>query len=297
MPPAFLWTLAPSLALLAMLAATSAQAATPVTIYAAGDIAYCRNGPARLSGAAETANLIEAGLATDPTARVLALGDLTYPRGRPAEFAGCYQATWGRFKARTYPTPGNHEYATAGAAGYFGYFGAQAGPGYYAVSAGSWRLISLNSNLDAAGNSAQLAWLRQELATHPSRCTLAYWHHPMYSSGIKGVDPRMRPAWELLMAAGAELALSGHDHLYERFAPQDGNGRRDDAHGIVQFVVGTGGAYPTPFLLPLANSEARDSNHMGVLKLVLRDDGYDWAFMATGDNPLYRPDRGSAGCH
>lgn len=282
---------------IALLAGTGSRAEPAVTLYAAGDIADCRNRPARFSGAADTANLIAARLAADPGARVLALGDLTYPRGRLAEFTGCYQPTWGRFKARTWPTPGNHEYATAGAAGYFSYFGDQAGPGYYAVDAGSWRLISLNSNLDAAGNAVQLAWLRDELAAHPARCTLAYWHHPMYSSGIKGIDPRMRPAWELLMAAGAELVLSGHDHLYERFAPQDGGGRRDDAGGIVQFVVGTGGAFPTPLLVPLPNSVARDSNHMGVLQLVLRDDGYEWTFLPTADDPLFRPDRGSARCH
>lgn len=274
-----------------------ARAAAPVTIYAAGDIADCGRQAAQFSGAAKTAELIAAGLAGDPHARVLALGDLTYPRGRLPEFTGCYQNTWGRFKARTYPSPGNHEYATPGAAGYFTYWGAQAGTGYYAVTEGSWRLISLNSNLDAAGNTAQLAWLRKELAEHPARCTLAWWHHPMYSSGFKGVDPRMRPAWEMLMAAGAELVLSGHDHLYERFAPQDGQGRSEPAHGLVQFVVGTGGAYLTPLLLPLPNSVARDSNHTGVLKLVLRDDGYDWAFLPTGADPLFQADRGSAACH
>lgn len=268
-----------------------------MTVYAAGDIADCGRQAPRFSGAEQTAALIEAAIAGAPGARVLALGDLTYPRGRLAEFTGCYQATWGRFKARTYPAPGNHEYATAGAAGYFAYWGAQAGPGYYAVSAGAWRLISLNSNLDSAGNAAQLAWLRKELADHPSHCTLAYWHHPMYSSGFKGVDPRMRAAWNLLMEANAELVLSGHDHLYERFAPQDGEGRSDPRHGLVQFVVGTGGAYPTPVLLPLPNSAARDSNHMGVLRLVLRDDGYDWAFLPTSADPLFRPDHGSGSCH
>ncbi|MDB5959980.1 MAG: Alkaline phosphatase [Massilia sp.] len=271
--------------------------AQSVTVLAAGDIANCGTQPPQYSGAFQTAALIDIALAQDPSARLLALGDLTYPRGRLAEFTGCYQATWGRFKARTYPTPGNHEYATPKAAGYFTYFGAQAGAGHYAFTLGAWRLISLDSNLDAAGNAAQLAWLKQELATTPARCTLAYWHHPMYSSGMKGVDPRMRPAWELLMAAGAELVLAGHDHLYERFAPQDGNGRLDTARGIRQFVVGTGGAFPTPLLLPLPNSEARDSNHMGVLRLVLRADGYDWAFLPVGADALFKPDRGSAPCH
>lgn len=287
------------LLLILWMAALLPAAAAPqaVTIYAAGDIANCGTQAPQFSGAFQTGTLIAAALQQDANAQVLALGDLTYPRGKLAEFTGCYQATWGRFKERTYPTPGNHEYATAKAAGYFTYFGARAGGGHYAFTLGNWRLISLDSNLDAAGNAAQLAWLKVELADHPSACTLAYWHHPMYSSGLKGVDPRMRPAWELLMAAGAELVLSGHDHLYERFAPQDGKGQSDVKHGIRQFVVGTGGAFPTPLLLPLPNSEARDSNHMGVLKLVLRPDAYDWEFLPVGADGLFRPDRGSAACH
>lgn len=281
----------------AALALTSSASAAPVTVYAAGDIANCGRQAPPYSGAAATADLIATALTRDANAAVLALGDLTYPRGRLAEFTGCYQATWGRFKARTYPAPGNHEYATPGAAGYFQYFGARAGAGHYRVSLGSWQVYSLDSNLDAAASAAQVRWLRKELASHPAKCILAYWHHPMYSSGFKGVDPRMRPAWEALMEAGAALVLSGHDHIYERFAPQDGAGRRDEAHGIRQFIVGTGGAYPTPLLLPLPNSEARDSNHMGVLKLVLRDGGYDWAFLPVAAEPLFRPDRGSAACH
>lgn len=278
--------------------ARAASAVPPaVTVYAAGDIADCGRQAPRFSLAEQTATLIDTALKADPDAIVLALGDLTYPRGRLAEFTGCYDATWGRFKARTYPTPGNHEYATARAAGYFTYFGARAGAGRYSFMAGNWRLISLDSNLDAAGNAAQLAWLQGELDGNTAPCTLAYWHHPMYSSGLKGVDRRMRPAWQLLMAAGATVVLSGHDHLYERFARQDGAGGRDDAHGLRQFVVGTGGAFATPLLLPLANSEARDSNHRGVLKLVLRANGYDWAFLPVGADPLFVPDHGSAACH
>lgn len=284
--------------LLCLLLTAPARAALPaVTVYAAGDIADCGRQAPRYALAEQTATLIEHALEDDPGAIVLALGDLTYPRGRLAEFTGCYQATWGRFKARTYPTPGNHEYATARAAGYFTYFGAQAGAGHYSFMAGSWRLISLDSNLGEADNAVQLAWLKRQLDNNTAPCTLAYWHHPMYSSGLKGVDPRMRPAWQLLMAAGATVVLSGHDHLYERFARQDGNGKRDDARGLRQFVVGTGGAFATPLLLPLANSEARDSNHRGVLKLVLREHGYDWAFLPVGADPLFAPDHGSAACH
>jgi 3',5'-cyclic AMP phosphodiesterase CpdA len=280
------------------LAVTPSATPASVTVYAAGDIARCADPDPAWSGAAATAALINTGLAADPTAAVLALGDLTYPVGAPAEFTNCYGPTWGKFKDRTYPAPGNHEYATKGAAGYFGYFGAAAGPGYYSFQLGAWRLISLDSNLAPAAHATQLAWLREELARHPARCTLAYWHHPLYSSGMKGNDTRMKEEWQALYEAGAELVLSGHDHLYERFAPQDANGRRDDAHGLRQFVVGTGGAFPTPFLRTRANSEARDSNHSGVLKLVLGDEAYTWQFLqVAGGSGAAEPDRGSGRCH
>jgi 3',5'-cyclic AMP phosphodiesterase CpdA len=282
-------------------AAASAPARAPgVTVYAAGDIARCVDPDPAWSGAAATAALVGAGLAADPGAVVLALGDLAYPRGTAAEFAGCYGPTWGKFKARTFAAPGNHEYATAGASGYFDYFGAAAGRGYYSVQLGTWRVFSLDSNLGPAAHAAQLAWLRAELAAHPARCTLAYWHHPLYSSGMNGNIARMKDVWRVLYDAGAELVLSGHDHVYERFAPQDADGRRDDARGIRQFVVGTGGAFPTPFLRPRPNSEARDSNHFGVLKLVLDGDGYEWEFLEAQDDALQagpRPDRGAGRCH
>jgi 3',5'-cyclic AMP phosphodiesterase CpdA len=280
--------------------AVAAAAGPPVTVYAAGDIARCVHRDPAWSGAAATAGLIEAGLAADPRAVVLALGDLSYPRGTSAEFSDCYGPTWGRFKARTLPAPGNHEYLTPGASGYFGYFGAAAGRVFYSVSLGAWRLYSLDSNLGPAAHAAQLAWLRDDLARHPARCTLAYWHHPLYSSGMNGNISRMKDAWQLLYDAGAELVLSGHDHVYERFAPQDADGRRDDARGIRQFVAGTGGAFLTPFTWPRANSEARDSNHAGVLKLVLEDDGYAWQFLAVqnGDEEVQSPtDHGAARCH
>jgi hypothetical protein len=293
-----------ALVLLAVLGAGSlpamAREETAVTVYAAGDIARCTYPDPKWSGAAATAALVSAGLAADPRAAVLVLGDATYPRGAPAEFTGCYGPTWGRFKDRSWPAPGNHEYASAGAANYFRYFGAAAGRGYYSLRLGSWRVISLDSNLAGAAQAAQLAWLRAELARHPARCTLAYWHHPLYSSGMHGNITRMKKAWQLLYDAGAELVLSGHDHDYERFAPQDADGNRDDARGMRQFVVGTGGAFPTPFLWPRANSEARDSNHDGVLKLVLGFDGYSWEFLparAYYGAAGVAPDRGTGRCH
>lgn len=274
------------------------------TVYAVGDIARCSHPDPRWSGAADTAAVVAAGLAADPHAVVLTLGDHTYPRGTAAEFANCYEPTWGRFKARTWPAPGNHEYYTKDAAPYFAYFGERAGHGYYSLRLGAWRIYSLDSNLSGAAQARQLAWLRQALAQDAGAgatapCTLAFWHHPLYSSGGHGSVPTMRAAWALLREAGAELVLSGHDHDYERFAPQDAHGRFDP-QGVRQFVAGTGGAYPTPFLLPLANSETRDASRNGVLRLRLAPGRYDWEFLEATPPQLPNaspPDHGSAACH
>jgi hypothetical protein len=269
------------------------------TVYAAGDIAWCDHPDPQWSGAAATAKLVEAALAANVDAAVLLLGDITYPRGTLREFTACYHPTWGRFKDRTWPSPGNHEYLTAGARGYFDYFGSAAGIGYYRLKLGSWQVYSLDSNLAPGPAAAQLAWLKQELAANPSHCTLAYWHHPLYSSGGHGSMARMRAAWQALRQAGAEIVLSGHDHDYERFAPQDADGGLD-ARGIRQFVVGTGGAYATPFLLPVRNSEMRDNSRTGVLRLVLKEGAYEWQFVeATYDGfpNGSAPDRGEGKCH
>lgn len=289
-------------ALLAALAGPAAAAAPDegVTVYAAGDIARCAYPDPAYSGAADTAATVAAGLAQDPHAVVLALGDLTYPRGAAREFTDCYAPTWGRFKDRTWPAPGNHEYYTPGAKPYFAWWGERAGRGYYSFDLGGWHIVSLDSNLAPAQHAAQLDWLRADLAAHPAHCTLAYWHHPLYSSGGHGSVPKMRDAWQVLYDAGAELVLSGHDHDYERFAPQDADGRLDPARGIRQFVVGTGGAYPTPFLLTVPHSEVRDSNRTGVLRLRLYPGGYGWDFVES--TRLYSfgvapADHGSAACH
>jgi 3',5'-cyclic AMP phosphodiesterase CpdA len=289
----------------ALLGAVAAHAAAAgpdqgITVYAAGDIARCAYPDPAYSGAADTAATVAAGLAQDPQAVVLALGDLTYPRGAMKEFTDCYAPTWGRFRDRTWPAPGNHEYYTPGAKPYFDWWGARAGRGYYSFDLGTWHVISLDSNLAPAAHAAQLEWLRADLAAHPARCTLAYWHHPLYSSGGHGSIPKMRDAWQLLYAAGAELVLSGHDHDYERFAPQDADGRLDPTHGIRQFVVGTGGAYPTPFLLTVPHSEVRDSNRTGVLRLRLYAGGYGWEFVEStrlSSFGIAPPDHGSAACH
>jgi 3',5'-cyclic AMP phosphodiesterase CpdA len=286
------------LAMSLLLASAPAMASgAPYTVYAAGDIAYCDKTTPALSGAAATADLVEAALTAEPRAAVLVLGDNVYQRGTAREYADCYAPTWGRFKARTYPAPGNREYATRGASGYFSYFGSAS---YYGVQLGAWRVLSLDSNLKGPAQQAQLAWLEQELARSTERCTLAYWHHPLYSSGGHGSIGVMRAAWELLHRAGAEIVLSGHDHDYERFAPQDANGALDRDHGVRQFVVGTGGAFPTPFLWPLKHSEMRDNSRIGVLKLVLADDGYEWEFLEAQYHGFpygQQADRGKGQCH
>ncbi|WP_322404445.1 metallophosphoesterase family protein [Massilia luteola] len=291
---------AAALAAFVSASAAAAGADSGITVYAAGDIARCAYPDPAYSVAAETAATVAAGLAQDPRAVVLALGDLTYPVGAAKEFTDCYAPTWGRFKDRTWPAPGNHEYYTPGAKPYFAYWGARAGRGYYSFELGTWHIISLDSNLAPIQHAAQLDWLRADLARHPARCTLAYWHHPLYSSGGHGSVPKMHDAWKLLYDAGAELVLSGHDHDYERFAPQDADGRLDAARGIRQFVVGTGGAYPTPFLLTVAHSEVRDSNRTGVLRLQLYAGGYGWEFVEStrlSSFGVAPPDRGSAACH
>lgn len=276
------------------------QARAPAyTVYAAGDIAFCRKVPPARSGAADTARVVEMGLAATPHAAVLVLGDIVYQRATEREFRECYHPTWGRFKDRTWPAPGNHEYYTRGAAGYFGYFGNAAGRGYYRLQLGAWTVFSLDSNLSGTAQEAQLAWLARELAAGTARCTLAYWHHPLYSSGWHGSFRNMQAAWRMLHAAGAELVLSGHDHTYERFAPQDADGNRD-ARGLRQFVVGTGGAYLTPFAWPLPHSEMRDNSRNGVLKLVLRETAYEWQFMEPDHDGFpagQDPDRGKGVCH
>ena len=281
------------------LAGARAHAAAPVTIYTAGDIARCVHPDPAYSGAAETSALVARGLAQDASAIVLTLGDHTYPYGRAAEFTSCYAPTWGRFRDRTWPTPGNHEYATRGAGPYFDYFGERAAHGWYSFELPGWHLVSLDSGLPKDKMKAQLAWLSEDLRSHPARCTLAYWHVPLYSSGGHKPNTVMQEAWRILYEAGAELVLSGHDHDYERFAPQDANGRVDAARGLRQFVVGTGGAYNTPFLYFTANSEFRENNRFGVLRLRLFDGGYEWRFMpvAGTEEQGPEPDHGRATCH
>ncbi len=228
---------------------------------------------------------------------VFTVGDNAYMNGSAENFLRCYEPTWGRHKGRTRPTPGNHDYETPGAAGYFAYFGLTAGSpgvGYYSYQLGAWQIFALNSEVPASAGSAQLAWLRAELVARPTRCALAYFHEPLFGSGTNGGDPRMRDAWRVMYESGVDVVLSGHNHSYERFAPQDPDGRFDPERGIRQFVAGTGGAPMTGFPQVQPNSEMRSST-WGVLKMTLRPAQYTWEFVPVPGQPL--PDSGLASCH
>ena len=244
----------------------------PVTLLAAGDIAWCED----LTGARATSRILD----QFPLDTVLAMGDLAYMQGTAEQFRTCFEPTWGRHRNRMRPVPGNHEYLTAGAAPYYEYFGEAAGDpgdGYYAFNAGSWRVIALNSNIDMSRSSPQYAWLQGQLLNQP-RCTLAFWHHPRFTSGPNGDTLETGPLWELLYAGGADLVLNGHDHLYERFLPMNPDGQLDRARGLREIIAGTGGASLYRFASVKPNSAARYEG-FGVLKLVLGDGRYDWEYL------------------
>src|SRR5437773_1909775 len=234
-------------------AADLAAATGPVTLVGAGNIAKCGQ-----VGAAATANLLDAIPGT-----VFAAGDNAYDNGTPTQYATCYGLTWGRHRARTQPAPGDLDYKTANASGYFGYFGAAAGDpkqGYYSYDAGAWHVVVLNSGspslVPTTATSPQVQWLRADLAAHPAHCTLAYWHHPLFDSK-DNPNANIRPLWDVLYAAGVDVVVNAHYGFYERFAPQTPAGVADPAGGIREFVAGTGGALVTPFGTTRANSQGR----------------------------------------
>lgn len=233
-------------------------------------------------------------------AAVLALGDLQYEAATYENFVESYDRSWGRAKVVTRPVPGDHEYDDPGAAGYFEYFGESAGDparGYYSYDVGSWHLVALNSNCEevaCAAGSEQERWLRADLEASAARCTLAYWHEPRFSSGRHGDETEVAALWRALYDHRAELVLSGDDHDYERFAPQDAAGRSDPARGIRQFVVGTGGVDLRELGEARPNSEVRQSSAFGILELTLRPAGYSWRFVAVPGASF--TDEGSADC-
>jgi hypothetical protein len=274
------------------LAATPPAQAADAVLVGAGDIAGCTS-----SADAATANLIGSIGGT-----VFTLGDNAYESGTTQEFNSCYKPTWGRFKGRTRPAIGNHEYLTKGAAGYFDYFGGAAGPrgkGWYSYDAGAWHVVVLNANCDKVGcgkGSEQERWLRADLAAHGNQCTLAYWHQALFSSDINhGETPAVGPFWDALYQYGAELVLSAHAHLYERFAPQTPAGRADSTYGIRQIIAGTGGESHYGFAKAKPNSQVRNGNTFGVLKLTLHSGSYDWRFIPQAGKSF--SDSGHGSCH
>lgn len=276
-------------------ARAAAQNSATAVLVGAGDIANCK----MIGGAEATAKIIEAIPGT-----VVAMGDLALSNGSAQEFADCYDKTWGAFKSRTRPAPGNHEYHSPGAGPYFAYFGAAAGEpgkGYYSYELGAWHIIALNGECKEIGGcergSPEEQWLRQDLKAHPAACTLAYWHEPLFSSGAAhGNSPIYRDFWRDLYQANGTIVLNGHDHDYERFALQTPEGALDPQHGIREFVVGTGGNHERPFApTPQPNSEVRMTGTFGVLKLTLRARGYDWQYIPEAGKTF--TDAGTGTCH
>ena len=268
------------------------------TLVGAGDIAGCK----AIEGARATAKLIDQIPGT-----VFAAGDLVYEHGNAEEFRNCYGPTWGRFRDRTRPALGNHEYGVPNASAYFDYWGAQAGPagkGYYSYDLGIWHIIALNTNCDAPNlggcgtGSPQEVWLRQDLSEHPNACIVAYGHHALFSSGIfprHAIHTELRQLWRDLYAAHADLMIVGHEHAYERFAAQDPDGHADPEHGIREIVVGTGGRSHDPLGFATPNSEVRDADTFGVLKLTLSPHSYTWEFIPE-EGKTFR-DSGIGICH
>ena len=254
-----------------------------VVLVGAGDITSCGRNQDE-----QTAQLLD-----NIPGTVFTSGDNAYPDGTYTQFINCYDPTWGRHKSRTKPSPGNHDYHTAGAAGYFQYFNNI--PSYYAYNLGAWRIYSLNSEISVSSTSAQVTWLQNDLSANPRQCVLAYWHKPRWASGSNhGSNSGMQALWQTLYNAGAELVINGHEHQYERFAQMNASGAAV-SQGLREIIAGTGGAGLYPFGTPLAASEVRNNTTYGVLKLTLRSTGYDWAFVPVSGSTF--TDSGSSNCH
>ena len=254
-----------------------------VVLVGAGDISTCEN-----DNDEATARLLDTISGT-----VFALGDNVYLDGTLGEFTDCYHPTWGRYKDRTMPVPGNHEYFTPGASGYFQYFDNI--PPYYAYDLGAWRIYALNSEIDVSATGAQVRWLKNDLDTNPSLCVLAYWHKPRWSSRYEdGIDSKYQTLWKLFHNAGAELVINGHIHNYERFQEMDADGSAASP-GLREIVVGTGGVNHDGYVTRLATSEIRNASTYGVLKLTLSSTSYSWQFLPVAGESF--TDRGTTSCH
>ena len=258
-------------------------AATSAVLVGAGDIASCSN-----SNDEATAKLLD-----NISGTVFTTGDNAYTNGTYTQFTNCYHPTWGRHKNRTKPVPGNHEYNTSGAAGYFRYFSNT--PSYYAYNLGGWRIYALNSQIDVSATSAQVRWLKNDLAANPKLCVLAYWHHPRWSSGSHyGNNSKYQTLWKTLYDAKAELVLNGHEHNYERFKEMNASGSAASP-GLREIVVGTGGINHYGFGSIRSTSQVRNSSTYGVLKLTLNSTSYSWKFVPVAGKTFR--DTGSTSCH
>jgi len=284
----------------APLTPSPAPTAGDAVLVGAGDISSCTQ-----TNDDRTAHLLDSVIASaNGEVIVFTAGDNAYEYGTLEEYQQCYDPTWGRHKARTRPAAGNHEYSTGNAEGYFSYFGVAAGDpgqGYYSYELGAWHIIVLNTSnhcqlLLCDGGSPQVSWLRADLEAHPNFCTLAIWHDPLFSSGrVHGSSQYVQPFWDALYASGADAVVNGHEHNYERLAPQTPLGALDPEHGIREFIVGTGGEShyrAGPFL---SNSEIGDGNSFGVLKLTLHPASYSWEFIPDEFGEFQ--DEGSGNCH
>ncbi len=282
----------PSLAPAASVGPSVAPVGPTAVLVGAGDIADCPP-----THAEQTAALVN-----DIAALVFTTGDNAYPTGSTAQFDECYGPSWGFFRGRTYPAIGNHDALTANGAPYYAYFGEAAGTppdGWYSYDAATWHVIVLNSNCRSVGGcgdgSREMAWLKADLAAHPAVCTLAIWHHPRFSSGEHGNNKVSDPFWQVLYEAHADLIVNGHDHDYERFAPQTPTGEADPVNGIREIVVGTGGKSLRLFNKVVPNSEVRSSTTYGVLRLDLAPGRYSWQFIGTESRSF--GDSGTTACH
>jgi PKD repeat protein len=257
----------------------------------AGDIAKCTS-----VGDTQTATLLD-----QVAGWVMAIGDNAYPNGTAEDFANCYDAveSWGRSKGRTHPVAGNHDYYTAGAIPYYDYFGAQAGPrdlGYYSYDLGAWHIVVVNSSLDVAVGSVQEKWLRADLAATRQSCSLVMLHHPLFSSGPTGGSSKMKPVYQAAYDLNVDLIITAHEHVYERFKPQDANGVVDNVRGIREFIIGTGGeGNSSKDITPLPNSDARyGGTTFGVIKLTLDPGSYSWDYLPVKGTFV---DTGTGTCH
>ncbi|MFG1652465.1 DNRLRE domain-containing protein [Micromonospora sp. NPDC049275] len=269
---------------------------TGTTTPPSGDPVLVGAGDIATSGSGDTAT---AALLDGISGTVFTTGDNVYDSGTPSQFASYYEPTWGRHKARTRPSPGNHDYNTSGATGYYTYFGTSAGPsgrGYYSYDLGNWHIVSLNSNVSMSAGSTQEQWLRADLAASGKPCTLAYWHHPLFtSSSNHAPSTSTRPLYQALYDYNADVVVWGHNHVYERFGPMNPAGGYDASRGMRSFVAGMGGADHYGFGTIQPNSEARNSSAFGVLKFTLHSGSYDWQFVPVAGQTYN--DSGTGACH